>query len=215
MYYNETNIREQMTLFWHDHFATSAQTIFYPPAMYHQNRKLRENSLGNFKDLVTLMTFDPAMMIWLDNNQNIVDNINENFARELLELFTLGEGNYLQEDIVEAARGLTGYSTDGLNVYYYEHLHDDRLKKFLGKTGFWKLFSPHYPGPWGENRGYFPPHYLGPWGKNKLFSLHFLARWGESDWFPPILKQFPPIFRDPGGKMYFVSPHFSRPWGES
>jgi len=136
MYYNETHIREQMTLFWHDHFATSAATIFFPPAMYHQNRKLRENSLGNFKELVTSMTFDPAMMIWLDNNQNFVGQINENFARELLELFTLGEGNYTQVDITEAARALTGYTTDGLNIYFHLDHHDDGLKTFLGQTGY-------------------------------------------------------------------------------
>ena len=137
MYYNSMHIREQMTLFWHDHFATSAQAVFYPPAMYHQNKILRENSLGNFKDLVTLITFDPAMMVWLDNNQNSVGNINENFARELLELFTLGEGNYTQEDITEAARALTGYVTDGLNVYFQPEQHDYGMKTFLGQTGYW------------------------------------------------------------------------------
>ena len=115
---DEISIREKMTLFWHDHFATSAETIIYPPAMYHQNRVLRENSLGNFKDLITLMTFDPAMMIWLNNNENSVGSINENFSRELLELFTLGEGNYTEQDVTEAARALTGYFTDGLNIYF-------------------------------------------------------------------------------------------------
>ena len=105
MYYNSSSIKEQMTLFWHDHFATSIETVKYPSAIYHQNRVLRQNALGNFKDIVTLMTFDPAMMVWLDNRENQVGAINENFSRELLELFTMGEGNYTEQDVMEAARG--------------------------------------------------------------------------------------------------------------
>ena len=135
LFYHSTNITELMTLFWHDHFATSAELIIYPPAMYHQNKVLRDNALGNFKDLVTSITFDPAMMIWLDNNQNSIGSINENFARELLELFTLGEGNYTQTDVVEAARALTGYYTDGLNIFFVPSLFDDEEKTFLGQTG--------------------------------------------------------------------------------
>ena len=135
LFYHSTNITELMTLFWHDHFATSADIIIYPPAMYHQNKALRENCIGNFKELVTLMTFDPAMMIWLDNNQNSVGSINENFARALLELFTLGEGNYTQNDVEEAARALTGYYTDGLNIFFVPELFDNGEKTFLGQTG--------------------------------------------------------------------------------
>jgi len=134
-FYNPTSIIEQMTLFWHDHFATSIQTVRYPPAMYHQNKVLRENALGNFKDLVIMMTLDPAMMIWLDNMENRVGAINENFSRELLELFTMGEGNYSQSDVMEAARALTGYQTDGLNVYFNSNRFDDGQKTFLGQTG--------------------------------------------------------------------------------
>jgi len=135
IFYNPTSITEQMTLFWHDHFATSIMTVKYPPAMYHQNRVLRENCMGNFKDLVTMMTFDPAMMIWLDNDKNRANSINENFSRELLELFTLGEGNYTQQDVMEGARGLTGYQTDGLDVYFNPNRFDDSVKTFLGETG--------------------------------------------------------------------------------
>jgi len=135
IFYNPTSITEQMTLFWHDHFATSIMTVKYIPAMYHQNRVLRENVLGNFKELVTMMTLDPAMMIWLDNRENRVGAINENFARELLELFTMGEGNYTQQDVMEGARGLTGYQTDGLNTYFNSNRFDDGVKTFLGQTG--------------------------------------------------------------------------------
>jgi len=141
IFFNPTNITEQMTLFWHDHFATSAEVIIYPPAMYHQNRVLRENSLGNFKDLVEMMTFDPAMMVWLDNNENRIGAINENFARELLELFTMGEGNYTQQDVIEAARGLTGYQTDGLNTYFDPSRFDNGEKTFLGQTGTFDAYD--------------------------------------------------------------------------
>ena len=135
IFYSPTSIKEQMTLFWHDHFATSIMTVKYTPAMYHQNRVLRENALGNFKELITMMTLDPAMMVWLDNMENRVGAINENFSRELLELFTMGEGNYTQQDVMEGARGLTGYQTDGLNTYFNPNRFDDGVKTFLGQTG--------------------------------------------------------------------------------
>jgi len=135
IFYNPTSIKEQMTLFWHDHFATSIMTVKYTPAMYHQNRVLRENALGNFKELIIMMTLDPAMMVWLDNMENRVGAINENFSRELLELFTMGEGNYTQQDVMEGARGLTGYQTDGLNTYFNPNRFDDGVKTFLGQTG--------------------------------------------------------------------------------
>lgn len=132
----ETNIRESMTLFWHDHFATSGAKIFYPPAMYHQYNLIREYSLGNIKQFVKEMALNPAMLIWLDNNQNVVNEINENFAREVLELFTIGVGNYSQEDIVEAARAYTGYVTNGLNTFFIAERHDFGLKTFMGQTGY-------------------------------------------------------------------------------
>ena len=141
IYYNPTSLVDQMTLFWHDHFATSIETVIYTPAMYHQIKTLRENALGNFKDLVTLMTFDPAMMVWLDNNENTAEAINENFARELLELFTMGEGNYTQQDVIEAARGLTGYETDGLNVIFNNDRFDNGYKSFLGQNGNFDSFD--------------------------------------------------------------------------
>tara|TARA_B100000315_G_scaffold260807_1_gene325638 strand:+ start:29331 stop:31013 length:1683 start_codon:yes stop_codon:yes gene_type:complete len=134
---DETTIREVMALFWHDHFATSGGKVFYPPAMYNQNALIRNYALGNIKEFVKVMAFDPAMLIWLDNNQNHVGAINENFARELLELFTIGVGNYTQIDIIEAARAYTGYRTDGLNTYFMPDHHDYGLKTFMGQTGNW------------------------------------------------------------------------------
>ncbi len=141
MYNSSSSIIEQMTLFWHDHFATSIETVKYPPAMYHQNKILREYAIGNFKDLVTLMIFDPAMMVWLDNRENRVGAINENFARELLELFTMGEGQYTQQDVMEAARALTGYQTNGLETYFVSDRFDNGVKTFLGQTGNFNTYD--------------------------------------------------------------------------
>lgn len=136
LFYHDLSIEEEMVYFWHDHFATSAEGIIYAPAMYHQNKLLRQQALGNFKTLVQEITFDPAMMIWLNNNENTANSVNENFGRELLELFTLGEGNYTQNDVYEAARGLTGYVTDGLETFFVFNRFDSGLKTFLGQTGY-------------------------------------------------------------------------------
>ncbi len=132
-----TNMRESLVLFWHDHFATSRDKIFFPPAMYQQNNLIRQYAMGNIRDFVKAMAMDPAMLIWLDNNQNRYGAINENFARELLELFTIGIGNYTQDDIVAAARAYTGYLTDGLETYFIPSMHDYGEKTFMGQTGNW------------------------------------------------------------------------------
>lgn len=134
------NIREMMVLFWHDHFATSAQVVKFTPSMYMQNQLFRKFATGNFKNLVKSMNYDSAMLKWLDNDQNyfVSENnftFNENYARELLELFTMGEGNYSQFDIEEAARALTGLSTDGMYSFYSPTRHDHGNKLFLGVDG--------------------------------------------------------------------------------
>lgn len=133
------NITEMMVLFWHDHFATSAQVIKFTPSMYLQNQLVRKYAIGNFKDLVKSINYDPAMLQWLDNDQNYFVNennftFNENYARELLELFTMGEGNYTQTDIEESARALTGISTDGLSSVYSPTRHDYGIKTIFGET---------------------------------------------------------------------------------
>lgn len=140
------SIVENMTLFWHNHFATSFQGVFFPQAMYDQNAILREHSLGNFKELLRRITFGPAMMIWLDIIHSTVYHPNENFARELLELFTIGVDNYTQSDVEEASRAFTGYATNGVNTnysyyqatgfgYYWQQNHDFGQKSFLGQSG--------------------------------------------------------------------------------
>lgn len=140
MYDSGLNIRETMTLFWHDHFATSGEVVKFLPSMYIQNQMLRKFATGNFKNLVKSINYDPAMLQWLDNDQNYFvseenQTINENYARELLELFSMGEGNYSQFDIEEAARALTGFSTDGINTFYSPTRHDPGNKQFIDQVG--------------------------------------------------------------------------------
>ncbi|MCA9730283.1 MAG: DUF1800 domain-containing protein, partial [Candidatus Eisenbacteria bacterium] len=132
----DDNLTEEMTLFWHDHFATSIDKVTLPQSMYVQNQLLREYALGNFKELIYRVAVDPAMLIWLDGQENRRGRINENFGRELLELFTMGIGNYTQEDVREASRALTGWVTvDGITSEFVPERWDSGTKTFLGKTG--------------------------------------------------------------------------------
>jgi uncharacterized protein (DUF1800 family) len=134
------SLTETMTHFWHDHFATGMKKVRLPQAMYRQNALFRRHALGNFRTLVREVAADPAMLIWLDGRQNRVGNPNENFARELLELFTMGEGSgYTQEDVAEAARACTGWVTDGLQSYFRHRRFDGGRKTILGHTGPWNL----------------------------------------------------------------------------
>jgi uncharacterized protein (DUF1800 family) len=135
---------EKMTHFWHNHFATSAEKVTNGPLMIQQNEILRRNALGNFKTLLLEVSKDPAMLIWLDGQDNIKGRANENFAREIMELFTLGVGNYSEKDVQEAARAFTGWSfvrakgkADKVNAEFMFKpvLHDDGPKTFLGKSG--------------------------------------------------------------------------------
>jgi Protein of unknown function (DUF1800) len=105
MYNSPAPLVEKMTLFWHGHFATSAEKV-NSYRMWLQNETLRMYALGNFGTLVKAISCDPAMLIWLDLGASQKEHPNENFARELMELFTLGEGNYAENDIKEAARAL-------------------------------------------------------------------------------------------------------------
>ena len=140
-------LQEKMTLFWHDHFATSASKVAAPMTMYRQNEVLRENSTGKFRTLLWEISKDPAMLFWLDNQENVRGKPNENFAREVMELFTLGIGNYTEKDVQEAARAFTGWSIQRLNKeqalakrqqaeFAFRPLrHDSGEKTVLGKTG--------------------------------------------------------------------------------
>jgi uncharacterized protein (DUF1800 family) len=129
---------EKMTLFWHNHFTSELQKVKWPTLMLNQNILLREESLGNFANLLHAIAKDPAMILYLDNQSNKKSHPNENFARELLELFTLGEGHYSETDIKEAARAFTGWSVNKKNgkFRFNPRVHDYGKKTFLGQTGF-------------------------------------------------------------------------------
>ncbi len=129
-------LQEKMTLFWHNHFATSSQKVRFPPLLYQQNLLLRRNALGNFRTMLHEMARDPAMLIYLDGANSRKEQPNENFAREVMELFTLGEGHYSEKDIKEAARAFTGWSVDRETGRYMfrRGIHDYGRKTVLGKT---------------------------------------------------------------------------------
>jgi len=126
-------LREKMAFFWHGHFATRINNPKFNKQLLNT---LREKSLGNFKDLVFEVSRSPSMLQFLNNQQNKKDHPNENFAREVMELFTMGRGTYTEKDIREAARAFTGwgYDQDG-NFTERKKLHDTGIKDFLGKTG--------------------------------------------------------------------------------
>ena len=130
-------LTERMTLFWHNHFATGFKKVKVLPWIFNQNRLLRTHAFGNFKDLLRVISKDAAMLIYLDSNKNIKGSPNENFAREVMELFTLGEGNYSEKDIKNAARAFTGWNVDRkTGEYVFRHKkHDHGIKVILGKKG--------------------------------------------------------------------------------
>lgn len=128
-------LEEKMTLFWHGHFATSEAKVRDYRKLLLQNRTLREHATGNFRDLLMAVMRDPAMLVYLDNGQNVKDHPNENFGRELLELFTMGVGNYTERDIREASRAFTGWTNDAVEFRFDRDKHDDGTKDFLGQRG--------------------------------------------------------------------------------
>jgi len=130
---------EKMTLFWHGHFATSAEKVRSPYKLWQQNETLRTHALGNFGTLTKAISRDPAMMVYLDLESSKAEHPNENFARELMELFTLGEGNYTENDVKESARAFTGYRIDPSTerFRFIPRQFDAGLKTFMGQAGNW------------------------------------------------------------------------------
>jgi uncharacterized protein (DUF1800 family) len=131
-------LREKMTLFWHNHFATSNVKVQNARYMLGQYRLIERHALGSFREMLVAMGRDPAMMTWLDIRQSVRGNPNENYARELMELFSLGIGNYAETDIREAARAFTGYEIDRGQGILNDRKHDPAEKKVLGKAGMFK-----------------------------------------------------------------------------
>jgi len=127
-------VREKMTFFWHDHFACRTQAAYL---VQQQNNVIRKHVLGSFKNLLTAVSKDPAMLLFLNNQQNKKDSPNENFAREVMELFTLGRGNYTETDIKNAARAFTGWAFNPKTGEYIfsPRVHDEGIKNFRGKRG--------------------------------------------------------------------------------
>ena len=115
---------EKMTLFWHGHFATSAAKVREPKLMLQQNELLRRHALGNFEPLVRGIARDPAMLLYLDSATNRKNHPNENFAREVMELFCLGVGNYTEQDIQELARCFTGWEIQHGAFKFNPYQHD-------------------------------------------------------------------------------------------
>src|SRR5258708_3947300 len=131
-------LQEKLTLFWHGHFATSIQKVKDPYLMWLQNETFRKLASGSWKEMLMAVTKDPAMLVWLDQTQSRKEHPNENYAREVMELFTLGEGHYTEKDITEAARAFTGLTYNRLQQVstYRPFIHDAGTKTVLGKTGY-------------------------------------------------------------------------------
>ena len=149
-------IEERLVWFWHDHFATSMQKVENPYLMWRQHLTLREHALGNFRDLLSALARDPAMLVYLDGDGNNPEELNENFGREVMELHTLGLNQYTQEDVVAAARAFTGWmvneplwedadfetesgffsdEVEPWGALFMPDYHDDGSKTLLGRTG--------------------------------------------------------------------------------
>ncbi len=131
-------LQEKMTLFFHGHFTTAAIEKGVSPLMvYNQNQLMRQYALGNLRELTRGLSKDPAMLLYLDNATNVAEHPNENWARELMELFTLGVDRYTEDDVRESARAWTGWRVLRLTgaAYFEPRLHDDGTKAFLGRSG--------------------------------------------------------------------------------
>lgn len=129
------SLAEKMVLLWHNHFVSEISVVKFPQYLYKQNKLFREFAFGNIKELTKAVTIDPAMLIYLDGRKNSKRKPNENYGRELLELFTMGVGNYSETDVVEAAKALTGWRIDGLESKFIPNRFDNNEKTFLGETG--------------------------------------------------------------------------------
>jgi uncharacterized protein (DUF1800 family) len=130
-----TPLREKLTLFWHGHFATSVSKVGDTELMLQQIDTLRRLAWGNFRDLVLAVARDPAMLVWLDGESNSKEHPNENFARELMELFTCGIGHYSEQDVLEAARAFTGWQRNGAQFVFNADAHDGGIKTLFGRRG--------------------------------------------------------------------------------
>jgi len=128
-------LAEKVTLFWHGHFAVSNAKVANPEAMHNHLATLRDLAMGNYRELLLAVSRDPAMLLWLDGNTNRKNAPNENYGRELLELYTLGIGNYTEDDVTAAARAFTGWNLREREFFFDKNQHDSGPKTFMGRTG--------------------------------------------------------------------------------
>ncbi|MGV3606425.1 MAG: DUF1800 domain-containing protein [Planctomycetaceae bacterium] len=135
MLHTPAPLLEKTTLFWHGHFATSAAKVTDTQLMFNQNEMLRKHALGKFEEMVRGIARDPAMLLYLDSATNRKTHPNENFAREVMELFCLGLGNYTEKDIQELARTFTGWEIQHGQFKFNQFQHDYGRKTILGKSG--------------------------------------------------------------------------------
>lgn len=134
MLFTPDPLQEKLALMWHNHFATSNRKVKDLEMMFRQNESFRRFARDNFSNLLHEMLCDPALLVWLDANSNRVGHPNENLARELLELFTLGIDNFSEQDVKETARALTGWSIKAGDVTFRPEHHDAESKTILGQT---------------------------------------------------------------------------------
>lgn len=136
---SDSSIRERLVYFWSNHFVVEAAKVKNPQMLYKINHLFRVFADGNLRELTRAVGREPAMLVYLDGLKSKKNDLNENYARELQELFTIGRGNYTQEDVVEAARAYTGWQIDRENVtgFLNPRRHDQGLKTFYGQTGPW------------------------------------------------------------------------------
>lgn len=135
---DEFPLRENMVCFWHNHFVSTSQKVKINYWIYQHNMILRENAFGNFKELTKQILKSNAMVRYLDNGDNKKGKVNENLSRELLELFTIGIGNYTENDIKNGARALAGLNIGDDGAVYRKNIEDNSDKIYFGKTGNWK-----------------------------------------------------------------------------
>jgi uncharacterized protein (DUF1800 family) len=128
-------LQEKLAVFWHGHFATGMNKVNNAYQMYVQNQLFRDHGLGNFSDLLLRVSQDPAMLVYLDGSSNKKAHPNENFAREVMELFTTGVGHYSEKDVQEAARAFTGWQLKNNAFFFNPQEHDFGPKTFLGESG--------------------------------------------------------------------------------
>jgi uncharacterized protein (DUF1800 family) len=216
---SEHPLIERMTLIWHDWFATSDDGVDSSRLMLQQNELFRRNALGSFHELLRQVTVDPAMLVWLDGIQNRRRYLNENYAREMMELFSLGadRGAYTEDDIREAARALTGWRSDwssqlGSHNFRFEpKWHDTGVKTIFGKAGNWGwedacrlcVEHPLHPSFFVEKLwSYFVPTPPAPALRDQLIQTYVGSGWQirpvlEAILLSPDFHEGPPMVKPP------------------